>query len=102
MRESDVATLAEALQQGARLIDVREPREYVEGHVPGAVLMPMSQLPGRLDEIDPGEPVYLICATGNRSGVIGELLASKGFDAVNVLGGTTAWIRSGRPVERGR
>jgi rhodanese-related sulfurtransferase len=101
MREIDTTTLASELEDGATLIDVREPGEYVEGHVPGAVLVPMSQLPSRLDELDRTRPVHLICASGNRSGAMGELLASSGFDAVNVAGGTKAWSRSGKPLARG-
>lgn len=101
MRVIDTAGLAAALDEGVALIDVREPAEYVAGHVPGAVLMPMSQLSNRVDELDPTRPVHLICASGNRSGVMGELLETKGFDAVNVEGGTLAWARSGRPLERG-
>lgn len=39
------------------LLDVREPEEYEEGHIPGAVLMPLSELPDRLSEIDPQKPI---------------------------------------------
>ena len=101
MREVDVAQLEEALGSGARVVDVREPGEYAEGHVPGARLIPMGQLTSRLDELDRDEPVYLICASGNRSGAMADVLGSRRFDTVNVLGGTTAWIRSGRPIEKG-
>jgi rhodanese-related sulfurtransferase len=45
--------------------------------------------------------VYVICASGNRSAVTCELLATAGFEAVNVTGGLVAWMRSGRPVETG-
>jgi rhodanese-related sulfurtransferase len=45
--------------------------------------------------------VYVICATGNRSATMCRVLAAAGFDALNVAGGTTAWIRSGRAVETG-
>jgi rhodanese-related sulfurtransferase len=101
MREVDVAQLEEVLGTGACVVDVREPGEYAEGHVPGARLIPMGQLTSRLDELDHTEPVYLICASGNRSGAMADVLSSRRFESVNVLGGTTAWIRSGRPVEKG-
>lgn len=101
MRDVDVAQLERALQSGTCLVDVREPGEYAEGHVPGAKLIPMGQLTSRLDELDRKRPVYLICASGNRSGAMADVLAARRFDAVNVLGGTAAWIRSGRPVEKG-
>ena len=52
--EITVYELATALAQGATVVDVRETSEYVDGHVPGAVLMPMGQLPGRVHELDQG------------------------------------------------
>ena len=102
MREIDVDQLDVVLRDGGVLVDVREAGEYAGGHVPGAVLIPMGQLTSRLDELDRQAPVHLICASGNRSGAMADVLAARRFDAVNVLGGTAAWIRSGRPVESGR
>ncbi len=101
MREIDVAQLELVLQDGAQLVDVREPGEYAEVHVPGAELIPMGQLSARMPDLDRTRPVHLICASGNRSGAMCDLLAAGGFDAVNVAGGTTAWLRSGRRVESG-
>lgn len=100
MREIDIDQVADALQQGLPVIDVREREEYVSGHVPGVVHIAMGHLPGRLEEIDRSGAVYLICASGNRSGAMTDLLVAAGFDAVNVAGGTTAWARSGRPLEQ--
>lgn len=82
-------------------IDVRERAEYTEGHVPGALLIPMGQLPSRLDEIDRSARVHVVCASGNRSRAMTDLLTSHGFDAVSVKGGTQGWIESGRDVEVG-
>ncbi len=102
-REIDIDRLAELLplDGNGSLIDVREPSEYVEVHVPGARLVPMGQLASRLAEIDKSAPVYLICRSGNRSGAMLDLMLAQGFDAYNVLGGTAAWAAAGRPVERG-
>lgn len=100
MRETTIDQLAEALEQGAALVDVREPSEYRDGHVPGARNIPMGQLTARLDEIDRDQPVHVVCATGNRSGAMTDVLTAQGFDAANVVGGTSAWIRSGRPIEK--
>lgn len=85
-------------QDAGVTVDVRERAEYAEGHVPGAVLMPMGQLASRLDELDRSQPVYVICASGNRSKAMTDVLRGAGFDAVSVAGGTCAWIASGRPV----
>lgn len=82
-------------------LDVRERGEYAAGHVPGALLMPMGQLPARLAELDPCSRVHVICASGNRSTAMADLLRAAGFDAVSVRGGTRAWIASGRAVEVG-
>lgn len=98
--EIDVETLATARGSGV-LVDVREPDEYAAGHVPGAVLIPMGQLADRMGEIDKTAPVFVICASGNRSSAMTDLLRGAGFDAVSVAGGTDAWTRSGRPAEGG-
>jgi len=101
MREIDVADLEPALHDGATLVDVREAAEYAEGHVPGAVLLPMSQVSTRVGDLDSSAEVHVICASGNRSAAICDFLTAAGLDAVNVTGGTAAWIRSGRLVEGG-
>jgi rhodanese-related sulfurtransferase len=93
--------LAAVIRQGATVVDVRETNEYVGGHVPGAVHMPMGQLPGRVDELDMGAPVYVVCASGNRSAAMTDFLTRTGFTAYNVAGGTADWTRSGRDVVTG-
>lgn len=87
---------------GAILVDVREPHEWRAGRAAGARHIPLSQLPQRAGNLPKDRPVYLICASGNRSKVAAELLHRAGFDCpVNVSGGTAAWMRAGLPVERG-
>ena len=93
--------LASVLQTSATLVDVREPGEYVSGHVPGALLMPMGQLPSRVGELDRAAPVYVVCASGNRSATMADFLAAQGFTAYSVAGGTSTWARSGRDVVTG-
>ncbi len=90
-----------AVRKSGVLVDVREPEEYVVGHVPGAVPIPMSQLATRMGEIDKTSPIFVICASGNRSSAMTDLLRGSGFDAVSVTGGTGAWAQSGRPLEGG-
>lgn len=101
MREIDIDQTAAALEGGAVLIDVRETDEFAEGHVPGAANFPMGVLTSRLEKLDRTSPVHVICASGNRSAAMTDMLTAEGFDAVNVRGGTSAWIKSGRPVETG-
>ena len=79
-------------------IDVRERREYARGHVPGAISLPVGRLASRLDEFDGAARVHVICASGNRSKAMTDLLVAAGFDAASVAGGTRAWIESGRAV----
>ena len=103
MREIDVEGLRAVLEEDPDtvLVDVREPAEYVEAHVPGAALIPMGDLPARLAELPRDRPVYVICRSGNRSGAMGPLLDAQGFDSVNVVGGTLAWVRAGHPWSSG-
>jgi rhodanese-related sulfurtransferase len=96
--EVDVAQLAAALNQGAVVVDVRERGEYAQVHVPGAVLIPMGQLTARMSELDKTAPVYVVCATGNRSSAMTDLLRAAGFEAYSVSGDTQAWVASGRAV----
>lgn len=83
------------------VLDVREAWEYQQGHVPGAILIPLGQLSARVTELNPEKPVAVICASGSRSQSAAALLGQKGFKNVyNILGGTGAWMRSGLEIER--
>jgi rhodanese-related sulfurtransferase len=98
--EIDIEQFA-ATRDAAVVVDVRERNEFAAGHVPGALPIPMGQLASRMGELPRHDPVYVICATGNRSRAMTDLLRAGGFDAASVAGGTTAWARSGRPIEGG-
>lgn len=99
--EIDIDALAGHLDTGATVIDVREPDEYTDGHVPGAVHIPLQSVPDRLELIPADQPVYVVCAVGGRSARAVQWLRGQGVDATNVAGGTKAWIEAGRPVVRG-
>ena len=86
------------LPADAYLLDVRENPEWESGHAPEAVLLPMSVIQGRVDEVPRDRPVYVVCHSGGRSAQVAAWLNQQGFDAVNVTGGMLAWAHSGRPV----
>ncbi len=82
------------------LLDVRENEEWLHGHAPEAVHIPMSELPSRIGEIDPDAHLYVVCGVGARSARVVQYLLQTGYDAVNVDGGMHAWVAAGRPLVR--
>lgn len=77
---------------GLQLVDIRNPGEVKLGTIPGADAIPVSQLPKRLDELDPTKPTVVFCAGGYRSSVGASVLREAGFDDVSdILGGYSAW-----------
>jgi rhodanese-related sulfurtransferase len=100
MTSIDTTTLS-ALE-GVALFDVREPYEFAAGHAPGAVNLPLSAFADRVAEVPRDRTVYVICESGGRSGQAVQWLDANGYDAVNVLGGTSAWRAAGLPLEGGR
>ncbi len=99
--EVDVDRLAEVAAEGAWVLDVRQPDEYEDGHVPGAHLIPLDQLSTRHTEVPKDQEVYVVCGGGGRSAVATEALNGAGYRAVNVAGGTRGWIEAGNPVVSG-
>jgi rhodanese-related sulfurtransferase len=102
IEELDPVQVAEELEAAPGvLVDVREAHEWHAGRAASAVHIPLGQLAGRAHELPADRPVYLICASGNRSKVATQILLRAGFArAVNVRGGTSAWMRSGLPMAR--
>ncbi|MEM7321556.1 MAG: rhodanese-like domain-containing protein [Actinomycetota bacterium] len=83
-----VKEYATAVGPDGQLIDVREPHEVAEGTLPGAINIPLGDLPSRLAEIDQGRRVVLLCRSGGRSGQAAEFLMQSGYaDVVNLVGG---------------
>ena len=90
-RSIDWAEVAEALDAGATLVDVRTPAEFAKGAIPGAVNVCLDELRERLDEIPPG-PVVVNCAVGLRGHVAARILQQRGFEDVrNLSGGYLTW-----------
>jgi rhodanese-related sulfurtransferase len=100
-REVTQEAFAAAWADGALVTDVREADEYAAGHVPGAHLMPLRTVPARCDELPAGRPVYVICASGNRSKSAADWMTARAIDAYSVTGGTLAWARGGHPIAVG-
>jgi rhodanese-related sulfurtransferase len=99
----DVAQLRERLraEPAPFLLDVREPWEYQQGHVPGAQLIPLGELEQRVSEVPRDRPVLAICHSGQRSLAAAGYLQQLGYASVsNVDGGTAAWIERGFPVDK--
>jgi rhodanese-related sulfurtransferase len=83
------------------LLDVREPWEYQEGHVPGARLIPLGELEQRVNEVPRDRPILAICHSGQRSLAAAGYLQHLGYNSVsNVDGGTAAWVERGYPVDK--
>jgi rhodanese-related sulfurtransferase len=86
----------------ALLLDVRERDEFVSVRIEGSLLIPMSQLTVRLQDIPKDRPIMVICASGSRSVDATAHLRSAGWDDVgSVAGGILTWERMGLPVRRG-
>ena len=83
------------------LFDVREPHEYVDGHVGSAITIPLQSVPDQVDRFPTDQPVYVICQAGGRSLRAAAFLREQGVDAINVNGGTGGWIAAGYPVVTG-
>lgn len=102
--EASVDELAEHLDAGGLLLDVRNPDEWAAQRVPGVPLIPLAELAQRIDDVphpSSGGRLFVICRTGARSARAVSFLRDHGIDAVNVAGGTVAWVGAGRPVDTG-
>jgi rhodanese-related sulfurtransferase len=85
----------------SQFIDVRTPEEFADGHADRARNIPLDTLGENLDLMRTDDPVYLICATGNRSAEAAQMLSEGGFSKVfSVSGGTDAWQAAGLPMTK--
>jgi rhodanese-related sulfurtransferase len=90
-----------AQDEHLQLVDVREHAEFNNGRIPGARLLPLSELQRRAAELDHSRPVVCICRSGKRSAQAMEKLEVLGFDRIHQLdGGLTAWDQAGLPLEK--
>ncbi|GEB78558.1 MULTISPECIES: rhodanese-like domain-containing protein [Sporolactobacillus] len=73
------------------IIDVREPFEFAEGHIPGAKNISVNGIQNRLDEINKNQEHIIVCHSGSRSGVASAILSANGFKVKNMTGGMMNW-----------
>ena len=100
-----VDELHSRIAEGAdlQLVDVRRPGEYNNGHAPGAINLTLAHLDEKASQLDANRPTAVICQSGYRSSAATGILACRGFKNVfNVVGGTSAWVSAGYPVEHAR
>ena len=91
-----------ALKPKPFLLDVRQPEEFRAGHIPGAKLIPLGELPRRMHELPKTQEILCVCHSGNRSLSATRQLTGAGYNAINVRGGMAAWLRAGLPVTKGK
>ncbi len=93
------AVRAREVADDAYLIDVREDDEWLAGHAPGAVHLPMNELPERLAEVPAEGDVVIVCRSGHRSAEVTAYLVSRGLGHVrNLHDGMLGWAAAGRPL----
>jgi rhodanese-related sulfurtransferase len=73
------------------VLDVREPDEYEEGHIPGAILAPISEFMNHIEKVEKTKHYYVVCYSGARSQVVAEYLGKQGYQVTNVMGGMSTY-----------
>lgn len=101
--EIDPKRAWERAEQGeAVIVDVREPDEVAEVAVPGAIVIPLGQLPAEVDTIPADREVLFLCRSGNRSAYATDFYLSRGHErTANITGGILAWTEAKLPTTRG-
>ncbi len=101
--EITVAQAAEMRSKGAFLLDVRQPEEWQQFHIPGATLIPLGDLPARLKEVPRDREVVVVCRTGHRSAQGRDILRNAGYTRVtSMAGGVTQWQAQGLEIAAGQ
>ena len=90
--EVSVSEASSMRDAGAFVLDVREPDEWNESHIPGATLIPLGQLASRVNEVPKDQEIVVVCRSGNRSQQGRDILLSAGFTKVtSMAGGINQW-----------
>lgn len=82
------------------ILDVREPSEFKDGRIPGAVNIPIRDLPKRIGELPKNKPIIIYCGIGHRGAMGLVLLRGLGYNVKSILGGYKAWTGANLPVEK--
>jgi rhodanese-related sulfurtransferase len=100
IREVGPAEARERLDAGCTFLDVREADEVRHGVVPGALWLPLAEVPARVREVVPvGAEVVVVCARGNRSALAALVMQDLGYrDVASLSTGMAGWLASGLPV----
>ena len=94
--EVSVKQAAELRGEGVFVLDVREPDEWAQAHIPGATLIPLGELQSRVAELPKDQPVLVYCRSGNRSATGRDILKAAGFENVtSMAGGINEWKAAG-------
>ena len=89
-------------QQGMFLLDVRQPEEWQEAHIPNTTLIPLGELESRLNELPKDKPIVVVCRSGNRSQAGRDILKKADFNNVtSMAGGINQWRAQGYPTTSG-
>lgn len=100
--EISVADAVAKREAGAFILDVRQPEEWNEFHVPDSTLIPLDQLASRVNELPKDKEIVIVCRSGNRSAQARDLLLSEGFTQVtSMAGGLNQWKAAGYPTVSG-
>lgn len=101
-REISVAQAVEKRSAGAFILDVRQPDEWNQVHIPGATLIPLDQLETRLNEVPKDQEIVVVCRSGNRSQAGRDILLNAGYQRVtSMAGGMLDWVQQGYPSVSG-
>ncbi|MHB8135734.1 MAG: rhodanese-like domain-containing protein [Anaerolineaceae bacterium] len=100
--EISVDQAAKMRDEGAFILDVREPQEWAQFHIPGSTLIPLGELSNRLNEIPENKDIVVVCRSGNRSAQGRDILLDAGFNSVTSMAkGVTQWQVQGLPIATG-
>lgn len=100
--EISVAEASAKREAGAFILDVRQPEEWEEYHIPGSTLIPLDDLEARLSELPRDQEIVVVCRSGNRSQPGRDILLDAGFTQVtSMAGGLKEWRAAGHPTVSG-